>query len=111
MTMAVENIGHLMKQDTPARILAFVSAICIDLRIFVGALKLIQSSCLAWPLFWIGVLVYHLWISDLMTRSPKASDTYFVVYHFGGLGLSIYVSLIVGIVSTLLLWLAKRQRH
>lgn len=74
-------------------------------------LKLIQLSCLAWLLLWIGILVYHLWIANLLTPSPKTSDTYYVVYHFGGLGLSIYASLILLFVSTLLLRFAKSPHH
>lgn len=56
------------------------------------ALKFIQVSCLVWLLFWIGILVYHLWIADLLTPSSKTSDTYYVIYHFGGLALSIYAA-------------------
>lgn len=74
-------------------------------------LKLIHVSCLVWLLFWIGILVYHLWVAGLLMSSPKTIDTYYVVYHFGGLGLSIYAALILSLVSTLLLRLVKRQRH
>lgn len=91
--------------------LDFISAKCMDPGMALRVLKFIQVSCLVWLLFWIGILVYHLWIADLLMPSPNTSDTYYVVYYFGGLALSIYAALIVVFVSTLLLRRAKRERQ
>ena len=76
----------------------------------LGALSVVQVLLAAWLVIWIGLLIYHLWIADILRPRWANSDTYYVVTHFGSLGTSLYVSVLLICAIAFAKWLLRRDR-
>ena len=74
------------------------------------ALSVVQGLLAGWIALWAGLLIYHLWITGALRPQAAMSDTYYVVHHFGPLGISLYMSALLICTIALAKWSLRTDR-